>query len=231
MQAYEPTALESPSVLVVHTGGTEPGGSRAVDDADGYGAELTVAFPGQRSRVREQENAEERQRGLVAVGDVLVSVDGGTPDFSAPVAVDAITDPTDLSAIGVAVSRFCNHWATVDRLVVSVRSLDRLLRYATPEQVFRFVHALIARLEHVGAVTHVYFDRSRHDEHLVTIFGTLFDEIVVEDASEPLAEATDETVAEVLAAADWNRPAEAATDAAEPLSEATDEEIARRLEY
>ncbi|WP_255192925.1 DUF7504 family protein [Natronobeatus ordinarius] len=212
MEGRAPTVLEpSSSVLFVNTGGTEPGNPRAIDPGNGDLAELTVTFPDQRAAVGTADDASVT-RGVVAVGDVLQSVADSLPECSAPVAIDVISDPTDLGAIGVSVSRFCERWAGVDRIVVSVRSLERLLRVAPPEKAFRFVHALLARLEQVGATTYAAVDRSRFD-----------------DASEPLPEASDEDVAELFATPASDDPLEGITTAGS-ISEATDEELARRLE-
>lgn len=230
----------SSSVLFVHSGGNDPGKPRAVcpadgdqdepravDLADGDLAELTVAFPGQRPEGRTDGDASVTR--VIVVGDVLQSAAGSLPECSVAVAVEAIPDPTDLGAIGVSVSRFCDRWAGVDRIVVSVRSLERLLRLASPEKGFRFLHALLARLEQVGATTYASVDRSRFDDHLVATVGTLFDEVVVDDATESLPEASDRDVAEVFSTPTPGDPLEAPPTSGS-ISEATDEELARHLE-
>lgn len=200
MELHTPRTLESStSVLLVHAADTEPNAQRGVEDVDGDWTELTVAFPGQHEPRRAVDAP--ANRAIVSVGDVLESPDGRLSDDAAPV-VDAITDPTDLPAVGISVSRFCDRRGDAEPLVVSVRSLDRFLQYAPPPTVFRFVHALVARLEQVGATVYAYFDRSRHDDRLVSTFGTLFDEVVVEGPADPLPEATDEEIARRLGSRD-----------------------------
>lgn len=235
MEPISPDAIEPPSnVLLVHSSRCDPEQCsdlrRVADDR----AELRVTFSNEVPDPAAGTDAPAKL-GLVSVGDVIraASADAG-PDFAAPLAVDAVADPTDLSEIGVSVSRFCKHWADDDgdeRIVVCFRSLDALLRHAPPKKVFQFTHMLTNRLSSVDAVSHFHLDPTAHDDKIVSTFGSIFDEVVADDsARDRLPEATDDDVAAVLAEWDDDPTDEEDDDddvGYQPRSEATDEEIAR----
>jgi len=103
-----------------------------------------------------------------------------------------VTDPTDLSAIGVAVSRFCKHWdETGGEITVCFDSLDALLRHSSPKEVFQFAHVLTNRLSSVDAYAHFHFDPTRHEDRVVSTFGTVFDAVVADDDTDEVAPGSD----------------------------------------
>lgn len=233
MEPICPDAIDPPSnVLLVHAAHSTAEDCRRLRHADGDIAELRVSFSDERP---EHASDEERpaRLGFVSVGDVLraASADDGL-DFTQPIVVDAVENPNDLSAIGLSVSRFCEHWGSTDeQLVVCFHSLDALLRHAPPKKVFQFTHVLTNRLSNVGALSHFHLDPSAHDDRVVGTFGTIFDEVVADEtARDSIPEATDEDVARMLE--EWTDGGDSGTrtdrhDGA--VDEATDEEIARLL--
>lgn len=230
MEPEPPAAIEPPAnVLLVHETQCEPAACADLCHDTGATADLRVSFADDLPD-RPDPAAIAGKVGLLTVGDVLIEDTAeSAADFDEPVVVDTVCDPTDLSAIGVAVSRFCKHWSD-ERLTVCFDSLDALLRSTPPKDVFQFAHVLTNRLSSVDAYAHFHFDPTRHDDRVVSTFGTIFDAVVAdEDAEESLSEATDEEVAELLAA--WTDAADEAEGGvkSEPSTEATDEDIARLL--
>ncbi len=216
--------VEPPAtVLALHGPGGEPEPCRALSTRHGATAELRVTFPGESP---DGPTAGERpaKMGVISIGDVLRSASAADgPDFSGPIAVDAIEDPADLTAIGLSVSRFCERWATSgERIVVCFHSLNALLRHVRPDRAFRFVHTLAGRFDNVNALAYVHWNVRGEDERLVSTFTSIFDEVICSGLSP--SEATDEDVAEVLAA--WEAPAATEIDAGR-ITEATDEDVAR----
>lgn len=231
MEPTTPAAIDPPAnVLLVHSRHEEPDACDELCRDDGGTAHLTVTFADEEPDPPDEETVDGKL-GLLTVGNVLTD-DGAdsAPEFTEPVVSDTVTDPTDLSEIGVAVSRFCKHWDENDEAItVCFDSLDALLRHTSPKDVFQFTHVLTNRLSSVDSYAHCHFDPTRHEDRVVSTFGTIFDSVVVaDDADDTLPEATDEEVASLLA--EWeDESALALTPDPESVSEATDEEIAQTL--
>lgn len=194
-------------------------------------AELSVTFPEDiTDRTRFDTGFTGRQpnkHGQITVGDILRSVETTAPEFDEPVATDIVEDPGNLTAIGSAVSRFCEVWADDGhRIVLCFDSISGLLDHSDAEVVFQFLHTLLGRLSGVGTVAHFHLEASQYDQQLVTTFGTLFDDVVdPADENELLADA----------------PVEEDSEASEPTlsdgipatsgsSQATDSDIVAQLD-
>ncbi|MXV63291.1 hypothetical protein GS429_14690 [Natronorubrum sp. JWXQ-INN-674] len=243
MESHPPTAIEPPAnVLFVQETHCESAACDELCHEDGPTAALTVSFAdGQPDQPDHPEPAAVSGKvGLLTIGTLLNGGEGSDPDadrdpdFDDPIVVDSVRDPSDISEIGVAISRFCKHWSDDgEQITVCFDSLDALLRGTPPKKVFQFAHVLTDRLESAEAYAHFHFDPTHHDERIISTFGTIFDTVVTDESiDEPLPEATDEEVERLLA--EWtDEPAaeiEPTVPTPEPASEATDEEIAQRLE-
>ncbi len=256
MEPTTPDAIDPPAnVLLVHSECDEPGACQHLRDSGAETAELRVTFsndPADRTRGDETP----AELGLISIGDILRSAGADTeaetgptadtgPDFGGPgpVTVDTVDDPRDLSAIGLSISCFCEHWASndeIDRITVCFRSLDTAISYTSSKDVFQFAHILANRLSSVGATAHFHFDPTTYDDRIVATFGSIFDEVVCDDSiGNSLPEATDDEVAAVLE--EWGEDVSANSSSSSnsetdfetpttPPSEATDEDIARLLE-
>jgi hypothetical protein len=211
-------------------------------------AELRVTFGGSEAGAGVSEAGSRRpaKKGLVSVGDEVRDASAaGAPDFSGPVALDAVADPGDLQSIGLSVSRFCERWEE-STVVVCFDALDDLFEHASPDTVFRFVHVLGKRLDAADAVAHFHLDPSAHDEEVVNTFASIFDEVVrahdaADDVDESavdapaIDEATDEDIeqlaAEIAASAGSDEESKPSTSTGgEGFEEATDEDIAQAFE-
>lgn len=230
MDSVSPDSVEPPAnVLVLHDSRAHAEGCGAFCTHDECTALLQVTFAGQ-EREPETPTGTDCQLGVLTVGDVIRAAEGGDePDFSGPIAVDTVSDPTDLGAIGVSISRFCKRWYD-QRIGVCFASLDALLRQTDPETVFEFTVYLNRRLESVGALAHYHLDPSQHPDAVVSAFVEIFDATVVdESATNSMPEATDDEVAELLADIDTTAQSPEYPWEQGSFSEATDEEIDRAL--
>lgn len=107
----------------------------------------------------------------------------GVPD-STEFAVDEIDDPGDLMRLGVRISDRLTEFDGHDRqIVICVHTLSTLVQYAGPERLFRFLHVLTSRVDHVGAVAHYHLNPEVHDEESIRMLDSLFD-VTVEIDSE-----------------------------------------------
>ncbi|QLK24741.1 hypothetical protein HYG81_11495 [Natrinema zhouii] len=228
MDTTTPAAIDPPAnVLLVHTGRAAPNGCEELCYDDSDTAHLAVTFADEEPNCPD-EGAIDGPLGQLTIGDMLPDAgDESEPDFTQPVVTDAVTDPADLSAIGVSISRFCKHWDDAgEEITVCFDGLDPLLRHTSPKAVFQFTHVLANRLSSVDAYAHFHFDPTRHEDRVVSTFGTIFDAVVADDTDESLSEATDEDVAALLA--EWDEE-ETVDTGSTGDTEATDEDIARLL--
>ena len=218
------------NVLLLHDSQVTPTGCGTLCTCDERTAELRVRFADDGAEPIPDEPAASKL-GLLAVGDVIQAAETENgPDFSGEVAVDAVPDPTDLGAIGVSISQFCERWDDEERLVVCFHSLDALFRHAEAKTIFEFTYYLNRRLESVDALAHFHIDPTQHDDAIVAAFVDIFDEVVVDDSSNgTVPEATDDEVASLLADLDGGTDGPDYPWENDQFSEATDEEIEQSL--
>lgn len=97
------------------------------------------------------------------------------PD-STELAVDRIDSPGDLLRLGVRISERLAEWSAGDRqIVMCVHTLSILYQYADPERLYRFLHVLTRRVDHVGGIAHYHLDPGSHDEESILLLDSLFD--------------------------------------------------------
>lgn len=131
-----------------------------------------------------QEHADELplRLGVVAVGDLTRSaaVEALAVD-RAPDTVDVktVSDPTDLTRIGIALSDMLSEWdRNSARTVVCVHSLTALLQFVELRRAFRFLHTLKGRLQASDATAHYHMDPEAHDRQTIVTFKPLFDAVI-----------------------------------------------------
>lgn len=123
------------------------------------------------------------QAGIVSVDVLTRSASSSAPSPSQtapqPITVETVSDPGDLTGLGIAISKFVSNWdGSPNRTVVCFHSLTPLLQYADLQRVFRFLHVLTGRLKSVDAVAHFHLDPHAHDEQTLDTLTQLFDAIV-----------------------------------------------------
>lgn len=207
-------------------------------------AELRVTFPADATeRVGFGDNGRQpAKRGVVVVGDVMEArrLANEEPSFDDPVAMDAVTDPTDLQSIGMTISRFAQVWSNAGyHMTVCFDSLTDLLAHNDPDAVFQFCHVLSTRLDAVDAVSHFHVDPDEHPPELLATLEEVFDGVVTEfeadddalDVRQSSRRSTDSDVANATALVDEEEASneERTSGRGEPTSEASDEDIADAL--
>ncbi len=228
MKTTTPDAIDPPAnVLLVQPPRAESDACRALCDVDGRTATLTVTFTD--DRIERPYPAADETLGVLVIGDVLTAHSNSDWfDGTGPIVTDSVADPTDLTAIGVAISRFCERWSE-GPVGVCFDSLDALLAHAPPKDAFQFTHVLTTRLAAVGAAAHVHFDPTDYEDRVLATFATIFDDVVADAATQhSLTEATDDDVAALLA--EWEHQPPTDTDRSASVTEATDDDIAALLD-
>jgi hypothetical protein len=94
------------------------------------------------------------------------------------VSVTRVGDPSDLTRLGITVSRLLAESDGEEPPVACVHSLTELLQYVDRRRLFRFLHLLKNRIDSVEANAHYHMDPSAHDPQVVSVFESLFDVVV-----------------------------------------------------
>lgn len=122
------------------------------------------------------------ETGIIAVGETTRSAAAAASPSaprSAPVTVDTVANPSDLTGLAIAIGAYLDAWADTDRTpVVCFHSISSLLFHADQSRVYRFLHSSVGRLRNLGAVAHYHLDPVAYDESTVNRFSALFDAVV-----------------------------------------------------
>ena len=160
-----------------------------VDDPDDENV-LSVSYtvsPRERNERWRRYVGEEHpaERCLIDVGETTRRPDRNdtpVPDK----AVETVSDPADLTGLGVRLTEALKHWHDNDnRTVLCFHSLTALLQYTDVQRIFRFLHVLAGRLTSRDAVGHYHLDPTVCDDRTLNTFKTLFDAVVRVDDDGP----------------------------------------------
>ncbi len=109
---------------------------------------------------------------------------------SVPASVDdvvdsvQITNPNDITRLGIVVSGTIDSWAIDDRpIAVCFDSLNVVLNYRDVKSTFRFLHVLLNTLHGGGAVSHFHADPLAGNPQDLSTLKPLFDEVVAIDST------------------------------------------------
>lgn len=96
-----------------------------------------------------------------------------------------VTNPNDLTGLGIRVTEYLQEWADSDgRTVVCFDSLTALLQYVDLQTAYEFLHVLTGRFAAVDAFAHFHMDPSAHDDKTVETMTMLFDAAIELDGDE-----------------------------------------------
>ncbi|QLD90261.1 hypothetical protein HWV07_14955 [Natronomonas salina] len=114
----------------------------------------------------------------VGVVSVQVGGSGGTARAGGEdgPAVRRISDPSDLTGVGIAISEFLSAWRdTGNRTVVCVESLTALLQYVDANRVFQFCNEITSKFERAEALAHFHITPGAHEPQVLNVLSSLFD--------------------------------------------------------
>lgn len=138
----------------------------------------------QLDRFRNAADSKPANVGVVSVEDstrsVAASAAGGGPDGPLGVGpVETISNPSDLTGIGISVTEFLKDWhGNGHKTVVCFDSLTAMLQYTEMETAYEFLHVLVGRAYAVDALVHFHMDPGAHDEQTVERVASLMDAVV-----------------------------------------------------
>lgn len=91
-------------------------------------------------------------------------------------AVRTVSSPADLTGVGMAVSDWVSSRDADERAVVCLDGVSTLLQYASVEDVFHFLHALVSRCRQRNVAVHAHLAASAHRDQTVAKLRQVFDE-------------------------------------------------------
>lgn len=101
--------------------------------------------------------------------------DGSRPheDHSA---VHTLTDPADLTGLGIAITNWLDARQAAATTTVCLDSLSTLLQYVDHDRALKFLHTITSRFRRTGVRAHFHLDPRAHDEQTVAQLRQVFDE-------------------------------------------------------
>ena len=125
--------------------------------------------------------AEAAQRVKVITVGCSQSVPNAVSDT---VEVVNITNPNDVTRLGILSTKTLDDWQTLDGgISVALDPLDVLFRYKSVEGTFRFLHIFLGKLSAGGAVSSFFVNPSASNPQDVNTLKPLFDQILTVDAA------------------------------------------------
>jgi hypothetical protein len=154
--------------------------SSLLDGDDGDRSVLYVALTGAAVRRvgRTPGAAGEGAATVVRVGE---SAGGGTTAGPDGVEVRTVSDPTNLTRLGIEFTDWLAGTEGADR-VVCLHSLDAFLQYVAADRLFRFLSVMSDHLREAGARAHVHADPAACEASTLATLRQLFDEVVEEES-------------------------------------------------
>ncbi|UPV75900.1 hypothetical protein M0R89_07535 [Halorussus limi] len=119
-----------------------------------------------------------------ASSSVSTSADGGGPSSTNEV-VETLSNPSDLTGLGIKLSEILKEWGENDNETVACfDSLTALLQYADLQTVYKFLHVLTGRFDTADVTAHFHLDPDACDQQTVSTLTSLFDTVVEREDDE-----------------------------------------------
>lgn len=106
----------------------------------------------------------------------FVAVNPTTPAGQDANAVRTVSDPADLTGVGVGVVEWLGARSSDEDPAVCIDDVSTMLQYTGVERVFRLLHALTGKCRDSDASLHAHLTPSAHDDRTVGTLRGLFDE-------------------------------------------------------
>ena len=119
--------------------------------------------------------------GVIEVGGQTRSAATSAPagPGPAPVTVEAVSDPSDLTGLSMAISAYLDAWEDgKETPVVCFDSRSAWLSQTNESRVFAFLHSIVGRLRESGAVAHFRINPEINDEATINRFASLMDAVI-----------------------------------------------------
>jgi hypothetical protein len=95
------------------------------------------------------------------------------------VQIETVSDPRDLTGLGIAVDKVLGKWADTDtQPVVCLDSITPLLQYSDLHRLFRFLHVLSQHIAKHNGVVHYHLDPTAHNQETINTLSQLVDTAV-----------------------------------------------------
>lgn len=125
---------------------------------------------------------------VVSVGErnrSAVAARTGAERFEDRVALEYVSDPGDLTGLGMRITERLTEWeGDGNRNVACFHSLTALLQYADLERAYRFLHVLTGHFASSDTIAHFHMAPGAHDTKTINTMKTLMDAVVEVDGDE-----------------------------------------------
>ncbi|MFC4359484.1 hypothetical protein ACFO0N_16190 [Halobium salinum] len=147
-------------------------------EAGGRDGEVGVISVGESSRSAGTAAGVGGGRGADA-GTGSIPNGGGASTTGHASPVRAVSTPTDLTGLGIAINEYLHRWrSTEGRTVVCFDSVTALVQYVDLETTFEFLHVVTGRVYAAGGLAHFHMNPLAHDERTVESVASLVDAVV-----------------------------------------------------
>lgn len=126
-------------------------------------------------------------RAIVTVGSTTRSAARSTPATAGTSTTDldrdvvSVSDPSDLTRLGIVVNERVAEWQANDsRTVVCGGSLTAMLQWMELPGLFRFLHVFVQRLRDADALVHFHLHPEAHPDRVRRTLEPLFDRVIDE---------------------------------------------------
>lgn len=132
--------------------------------------------------LRRDSAAASPTQGVIVVGGQPQSItQGGSAVPTRPTSpvIRSVTEPTDLTELGIELSKFFVVWGAEDgQFSICFDSITPMLVYASVDRAYRFLQTLTSQIDALGATAHYHFDPSAHSAQTARRLIRLFDNVV-----------------------------------------------------
>lgn len=98
-----------------------------------------------------------------------------------PTTIETVSDPADLTALGVAITKCVPDTGSNARIAGCVRSLTGLLQYVELDRAYQFLDVLTSSMAGTDGRVHFHIDPAAHDERTMNTLTSIFDCVVETD--------------------------------------------------
>lgn len=113
---------------------------------------------------------------IVTVGEETRGGTSAETVTSGRVRVEPVRHPGNLTELGITITDTVTEWDGAPG-VVCFDALTTLLQYAELNEVYQFLHVLVARLEGAGVASFYRIDVNAHEEQTIATLRQLFDSV------------------------------------------------------
>lgn len=108
----------------------------------------------------------------------LIPTYDGSEGPPVPTTIETVSDPADLTTLGIAITKCIRGAGTDGQMAACVRSITGLLQYVELDRAYQFLDVLTSSVSGIDGRFHFHVDPEAHDERTMNTITGLFDAVV-----------------------------------------------------